>query len=221
MCDQEGVQTLQRGMNFRLNSRYSVVLMSQRTNAPYNDFISEDGLTLEYEGHDEKRNAKKLVNPKSIDQPERTSTGTLTQNGHFMNAAIRFKTGGESPEIVRVYEKIFPGIWSEKGFFELIDYKYVLENGRKVFKFILREAEFEIDDLRQESTQVIRTRLIPTKVKKVVWQRDGGKCVLCGSSENLHFDHDLPFSKGGTSVDPKNVKILCAKHNLSKSNKIE
>ena len=52
MCDQEGVQTLQKGMNYRLNANYTVILMSQRPNAPYKDKIYEDGLTIEYEGHD-------------------------------------------------------------------------------------------------------------------------------------------------------------------------
>lgn len=52
MCDRENVQTLQRGMNFRLNRNYSVILMSQRKNAPYNDKIFDDGFTIEYEGHD-------------------------------------------------------------------------------------------------------------------------------------------------------------------------
>ncbi|MCX8106660.1 MAG: HNH endonuclease [Ignavibacterium album] len=40
------------------------------------------------------------------------------------------------------------------------------------------------------------------------------------STKNLHFDHDLPFSKGGTSLTAENVRILCMKCNLSKSNKI-
>jgi len=38
---------------------------------------------------------------------------------------------------------------------------------------------------------------------------------------NLHFDHDLPFSKGGTSISAKNVRLLCMKHNLQKSARIE
>ncbi|MFZ0452734.1 MAG: hypothetical protein WCE54_04390 [Ignavibacteriaceae bacterium] len=38
--------------------------------------------------------------------------------------------------------------------------------------------------------------MIPTSVKVEVWARDKGRCVLCGSTENLHYDHDLPFSKG-------------------------
>ena len=64
------------------------------------------------------------------------------------------------------------------------------------------------------------SRLIPTSVKIEVWARDKGRCVLCGSTVNLHFDHDLPFSKGGTSLTARNVRILCMRHNLSKSSKI-
>jgi len=41
-----------------------------------------------------------------------------------------------------------------------------------------------------------------------------------GSKGNLHFDHDVPFSKGGSSITAKNVRLLCAKHNLEKSDKI-
>jgi 5-methylcytosine-specific restriction endonuclease McrA len=53
-----------------------------------------------------------------------------------------------------------------------------------------------------------------------VWERDGGKCVRCGSQDNLHFDHILPFSKGGTSMLESNIQLLCARHNLSKGDRI-
>lgn len=60
---------------------------------------------------------------------------------------------------------------------------------------------------------------IPKDVVDTVWNRDGGKCVYCGSNENLHLDHIIPFSKGGdTSVE--NSQLLCQKCNLEKSNKI-
>lgn len=60
---------------------------------------------------------------------------------------------------------------------------------------------------------------IPKDVVDTVWNRDEGKCVYCGSSENLHLDHIIPFSKGGdTSVE--NLQLLCQKCNLEKSNKI-
>jgi len=32
----------------------------------------------------------------------------------------------------------------------------------------------------------------PEGVKLVVWTRDGGACVRCGSKQNLHFDHIIP-----------------------------
>lgn len=54
-----------------------------------------------------------------------------------------------------------------------------------------------------------------------MWERGQGRCIICGSSDELHFDHDLPYSKGGTSVKSENVRILCARHNLEKSAKIE
>jgi hypothetical protein len=41
-----------------------------------------------------------------------------------------------------------------------------------------------------------------------------------GSTKNLHFDHDIPFSKGGSSLTAANVRLLCAKHNMEKSDKI-
>jgi 5-methylcytosine-specific restriction endonuclease McrA len=58
----------------------------------------------------------------------------------------------------------------------------------------------------------------PINVK--VWRRDHGRCVQCGLTKNLHFDHDIPFSKGGSSLTAANVQLLCAKHNLEKSDKI-
>jgi len=67
MCRAEGVN-LQRGMNFRLRGRHSVILMSLRPGAPYADQIMEEGRVLVYEGHDEPQR-KKGPNPKHIDQP--------------------------------------------------------------------------------------------------------------------------------------------------------
>ena len=65
-----------------------------------------------------------------------------------------------------------------------------------------------------------KRRIIPTEVKLEVWKRDEGKCVTCGADNELHFDHILPYSKGGTSVKAENVQLLCARHNLVKSDKI-
>jgi 5-methylcytosine-specific restriction endonuclease McrA len=45
-----------------------------------------------------------------------------------------------------------------------------------------------------------------------VWTRDAGKCTVCGSMDDLEFDHVLPFSKGGSSPT-ENLRILCQKCN--------
>jgi hypothetical protein len=221
MCDTENVQTLQRGMNFRLNPSYSLILMSQRANAPYEDKIYDDGMTIEYEGHDVSRRAYDH-NPKHENQPETLPSGRLTQNGRFIKAVRDYKQGKAIPELVKVYEKIFPGVWSLKGYFDLIDYRIVNDGKRNVFRYILKLSDREgTSDSDSESVNVEHTRLIPSGVKRGVWKRDGGKCVLCGATKNLHFDHDLPFSRGGTSLSVKNVRLLCMKHNLRKSDKIE
>ena len=60
---------------------------------------------------------------------------------------------------------------------------------------------------------------IPQEIVDAVYRRDKGRCVKCGSTQNLQLDHIIPFSKGGaTSVE--NLQLLCQKCNLEKSNKI-
>lgn len=60
---------------------------------------------------------------------------------------------------------------------------------------------------------------IPEDVKILVWARDGGYCVRCGSKQDLHFDHIIPVSKGGGNSEA-NIQILCQFCNLLKSDKI-
>jgi hypothetical protein len=40
-----------------------------------------------------------------------------------------------------------------------------------------------------------RREAIPRIVQREVWQRDGDKCVECGTKEKLCFDHIVPFSR--------------------------
>jgi hypothetical protein len=221
MCQKEGV-SLQRGMNFRLKGHHSVILMSVRPNSPYRDEAQDDGAVLIYEGHDVPRR-KGIRDPKILDQPERQPRGTLTENGKFHQAAQRYKSGLKGPDIVQVYEKIKAGIWTDNGFFHLVDSWIKSDGIRRVFKFKLVAVENVSDELAAEdilNRSVERSRIIPTSVKLEVWARDGGRCIACGAADELHFDHIVPFSKGGTSLKAENVQLLCARHNLSKSAKI-
>ena len=222
MCQKEG-SSLQKGMNFRLRNHHSVILMSLRANAPYEDQLLEGGSVLIYEGHNVPNTAE-IKNPKAIDQQELTKSGKLTENGKFHQAAQNYKKGLKNPDIVRVYEKIKKGIWTDNGYFHLVDSWKVKEGLRQVFKFKLIAVEYvESDDDFEDSqeTESKRSRIIPTKIKLEVFKRDGGRCVQCGATDDLHFDHILPFSKGGTSLKAENIQLLCARHNLQKSDKIQ
>lgn len=217
MCQAEGA-SLQRGMNFRLRGDTSVILMSVRRGAPYADRIEDDARTLIYEGHDIPR-SKDGPNPKSVNQPRALASGKLTQNGLFYDAAMKAKIGEAAPELVRVYDKIRDGVWAFAGTFKLEDAWQEKSGRRKVFKFKLTVAD-EQTERPAELRDLPHNRLIPTEVKIEVWKRDQGKCVECGSRDNLHFDHNIPFSLGGSSLVAKNIQLLCARHNLKKSDKI-
>jgi len=219
MCRREAV-SLQRGMNFGLAGNHSVVLMSVRPNAPYEDELQDGGTVLIYEGHDEPRGSG-VPDPKRVDQPEKTSSGNLTQNGLFFRAAQEAKKGKRPPERVRVYEKIRQGVWSYNGVFHLVDSWRQESNERSVFKFKLVAVEGEEDLSAPVRADATRRRVIPTHVKLEVWRRDGGKCVICGASDELHFDHIVPYSKGGTSLLADNIQLLCARHNIQKRDRIE
>lgn len=219
MCAPFGVN-LQRGMNFRMRDGESLILMSRRSGAPYEDKVEQGGQIIIYEGHDVPRR-RGIRDPKKFDQPEFQPSGRPTQNGLFAQAARKFRIGTCVSEKVRVFEKLRDGIWVYNGLFELIDAWQETSGGRQVFKFKLQM----IDDLAiSDGSRTIETehdRVIPSQIKLEVWKRDKGKCVICGSSENLHFDHIIPYSRGGSSKDAKNIQILCARHNLEKKDAIE
>ena len=219
MCKEEGV-SLQKGMNFRLGRVYSVILMSTRSGAPYADRVEEDDRILVYEGHNIPK-SKATPIPKTVDQPMQNPGGGLTPNGLFFEAALRFKRGEGAPEQVRVYDKIKSGIWAYSGTFNLIDAWRETINQRRVFKFRLKLTTQVEATIIKRTDELEHDRLIPTSIKQSVWRRDKGRCVLCGKAENLHFDHIIPYSKGGSSLVAENIQLLCAMHNLAKRDKIE
>jgi len=218
MCNEEGVN-LQRGMNFHLHPKISIILMSLRPNAPYADRIEDVGNVLIYEGHDMPKGHRDF-NPKSVDQPMTNSSGSLTQNGLFYQAAMKYKNEKKDPELVRVYEKLHKGGWVYNGLFKLIDAWQEICSSRKVFKFKLQLTD-EDTSKNNSKIEIEHSRIIPSHVKLQVWQRDKGKCCICGCKDNLHFDHIIPFSKGGSSLVAENIQILCARHNLAKRDRIE
>jgi len=194
--------------------------MSVRLSLQYRDRLEDEGTTLVYEGHDCPK-SESCSNPKVVDQPLETPTALPTQNVKFFDAAQPAIEDQRSPERVRVYEKLRPGIWAYNGVFHLIDAWTERDEFRRVCRFKLTAVDGEEDFEQPVRINAERRRIIPSHVKLEVWTRDQGKCSICGATDELHFDHILPFSKGGTSLVAANVQLLCARHNLAKRNRIE
>lgn len=93
-------------------------------------------------------------------------------------------------------------IWNCR-FFKLIDYRYESDGSdRKVFKYIIEEIDLENDNVKKNKLKP-RSRIIPSDIKKEVWERDKGKCVICGATDELHFDHAATIFK-----DPRAISLL-------------
>jgi len=66
------------------------------------------------------------------------------------------------------------------------------------------------------------SNLVPAETRKIVWERDGGRCAIKGCktpTDNLTYDHIIPRIKHGSN-NPDNVRILCKHHNASKGSGI-
>ena len=57
---------------------------------------------------------------------------------------------------------------------------------------------------------------IPDDVKQYVMMRDGGRCVNCGATTELQFDHIIPIAMGGSN-EQENLQILCGPCNRRKA----
>lgn len=113
--------------------------------------------------------------------------------------------------------------WTDSGFFwadpDLSDEEVELlawDRGQR--------QEAKLDRLRKirargKDITEARRRAIPGEIRAFVWQRDDGRCVQCGSEDDLQFDHVIPVAKGGgNAVD--NIQILCGDCNRQKSDSI-
>ena len=94
-----------------------------------------------------------------------------------------------------------------KGYTSLVD----MNEGEPVFYFMAVEAVMPYEETRRGT--------ITKSMRAEVYRRDNGRCVDCGSKENLHYDHILPVAKGGSTV-VENLQLLCQSCNLSKGARI-
>lgn len=88
--------------------------------------------------------------------------------------------------------------------------------GCKVYHWSLRTTLAPREDL--DDSPAPRRKRLPFRR---VWDRDGWRCVRCGTHEDLTVDHIVPISKGGADDpdDISNLQTLCKSCNSSKGNR--
>lgn len=74
-------------------------------------------------------------------------------------------------------------------------------------------------DLLRGEHPPARRESIPEELRRLVFRRDGGACVRCGSRELLQFDHVIPVARGGAST-LENLQVLCSECNRAKRDDI-
>ena len=78
-------------------------------------------------------------------------------------------------------------------------------------------------EFRQNQIQVERAKMTDS-LRYDILKRDNFRCQICGitaqDGAKLHVDHIVPVSKGG-KTEHLNLRTLCDRCNMGKSDKIE
>lgn len=110
---------------------------------------------------------------------------------------------------------------------ELLAHKYPMGDLESIFEAALDSLLDSVDPSRRKARPDAeprrlsdQTRRIPEWVRRKVRERDEERCAFvsregnrCGERRFLQFDHVVPWSLGGRSDDPGNVRQLCGAHN--------
>lgn len=114
-------------------------------------------------------------------------------------------------------EKIFvknEGKCQRCGAREKLYFHIITENESE---WILNNVEIRCSECKGYSLRYDYGRKTPEYAKDLVFERDGGRCINCGTTYNLSYDHIIPFIYGGASSDADNIQLLCSSCNSSKS----
>jgi hypothetical protein len=106
--------------------------------------------------------------------------------------------------------------WEDDGLTAEDVYALVYERERRKDRQLERaHAVMATDALPQQP----RRDVIPREVRRAVFDRDGGRCVECGSNFDIQYDHLIPVARGGANT-VANLQILCAPCNQKKGDSL-
>lgn len=72
---------------------------------------------------------------------------------------------------------------------------------------------------RNPGRRSFKTQSRLNRKRQRIYERDGHRCVECGTSERLTLDHIIPRSKGGTDSDD-NLQTMCEPCNWAKADRM-
>jgi len=116
----------------------------------------------------------------------------------------------------------------------LLSHKIPAGDIAEIFELALDELIIQVEKSKFAKTSRPRanetsgrtdTRHIPAAVKRVVWDRDGGRCSYVSDSgqrcegREVEFDHTIPVARGGRS-SAENVRLLCRAHNQFEAERV-
>ena len=142
----------------------------------------------------------------------------------------------------KVYKKYEDKLFSEKKLKPVVDCEFTVNmtyTSPKGRVNLLKKGVYFFNDLYACLESISRSHLdrntyqnlaavergeVSDSLRYDILNRDGFKCVICGASASqgarLHVDHIIPIAKGGKSI-PSNLRTLCERCNIGKSDKIE
>lgn len=184
LLTREGAE-LGKGMNYRDDPALLSVFLILPREGEYTDSWDADRALLICEGHD---SVAEGAAGRKDDQLLMYASGRPTENGKFYKAAHAYKDGmRDFPLQVQVYEKLDPGVFFDKGIFNLVDATYGGDGTRKVARFFLSPADAADHDPSWSE------RMIPASLKAQAWVISRGRCGICASEEGLHFVSGAPY----------------------------
>ena len=147
--------------------------------------------------------------------------GTWYADYHHRGERVRYTLGMPASMPIRQVWQIFERLEAERrqrlASPDSCDYRYGKQPDQTACELIDRFLEAK----RASRKPTIR-KAISTSLRFKVFQRCGFKCVYCGKAppqSELHIDHIIPVSRGGTNAT-KNLVAACAECNHGKRDRL-